>query len=134
MPKYLLEARWADDGQQIACTQPRRAAAASVAARVAEELGSQLGDVVGYSVRFDHCESKVRPAVATNQICTQSHFDELPYGAAVMPAWLSELYSVHPHSCPIRPPEGCNTRQVFDRWRVDKRDDGLSLAVTLQVT
>jgi ATP-dependent RNA helicase DDX35 len=60
VPQYLLEAGWAEDGHQIACTQPRRAAAASVAARVAEELGSQLGDVVGYSVRFDHCESQVR--------------------------------------------------------------------------
>ena len=60
VPQYLLEAGWADDGRQIACTQPRRAAAASVAARVAEELGSQLGDVVGYSVRFDHCENPVR--------------------------------------------------------------------------
>lgn len=59
VPQYLLEAGWADGGQMIACTQPRRAAAASVAARVAEELGSQLGDVVGYSVRFDHCENKV---------------------------------------------------------------------------
>ena len=59
VPQYLLEAGWADSEHMIACTQPRRAAAASVAARVAEELGSQLGDVVGYSVRFDHCEKKV---------------------------------------------------------------------------
>ena len=73
VPQYLLEAGWADGGQLIACTQPRRAAAASVAARVAEELGSQLGDVVGYSVRFDHCESKVsrRPHQALRTVaCT----------------------------------------------------------------
>jgi ATP-dependent helicase HrpA len=37
---------------RIGCTQPRRIAASSVAARVAEELGSALGDVVGYQVRF----------------------------------------------------------------------------------
>ncbi|MDX2090714.1 MAG: ATP-dependent RNA helicase HrpA [Kofleriaceae bacterium] len=37
---------------QIACTQPRRIAATSVAARVAQELDTQLGDVVGYKVRF----------------------------------------------------------------------------------
>ena len=37
---------------QIGCTQPRRIAATSVAARVAEELGTELGDVVGYKVRF----------------------------------------------------------------------------------
>lgn len=36
----------------IACTQPRRIAATSVAARVAEELQTPLGEVVGYKVRF----------------------------------------------------------------------------------
>ena len=38
---------------QIGCTQPRRIAATSVAARVAQELGSQLGDDVGYQIRFN---------------------------------------------------------------------------------
>src|SRR5688572_24938381 len=37
---------------QIGCTQPRRIAATSVAARVAQELSTELGDVVGYKVRF----------------------------------------------------------------------------------
>jgi len=37
----------------IAITQPRRVAATSLAGRVAEEQGSSLGDLVGYSVRFD---------------------------------------------------------------------------------
>jgi len=43
------------DGERrmIACTQPRRVAAMSVAARVAEEVGVRLGNEVGYSVRFD---------------------------------------------------------------------------------
>ena len=36
------------------CTQPRRVAAVSVAARVAEEMGRELGGVVGYAVRFDN--------------------------------------------------------------------------------
>ncbi len=35
----------------IGCTQPRRLAASTVAARVAEELG-ELGDLVGYKIRF----------------------------------------------------------------------------------
>jgi ATP-dependent helicase HrpA len=43
----------------IGCTQPRRIAATSVAARVAEELQTQLGDVVGYKVRFS---DKMQPA------------------------------------------------------------------------
>lgn len=37
----------------IGVTQPRRIAATSVAARVAEELGSPLGTDVGYQIRFD---------------------------------------------------------------------------------
>ncbi len=45
--------------RQIGCTQPRRIAATSVAARVAQELATELGDVVGYKVRFT---DKVRAA------------------------------------------------------------------------
>ena len=37
----------------IGHTQPRRVAARTIAARIADELGTALGDVVGYSVRFD---------------------------------------------------------------------------------
>ena len=37
----------------IGHTQPRRLAARSVAARIAEEVGSALGEVVGYKVRFN---------------------------------------------------------------------------------
>lgn len=39
----------------VACTQPRRVAAMSVAARVAEEMDVQLGNEVGYSIRFEDC-------------------------------------------------------------------------------
>ena len=38
---------------QIACTQPRRVAAMSVAKRVADELDVKLGEEVGYSIRFE---------------------------------------------------------------------------------
>lgn len=41
-------------GTQVACTQPRRVAAMSVATRVADELDVDLGDQVGYNVRFDN--------------------------------------------------------------------------------
>lgn len=38
IPQYLHEAKWTGDGKMIGCTQPRRIAATSVAARVAEEV------------------------------------------------------------------------------------------------
>ncbi|KAK2071871.1 hypothetical protein P8C59_006261 [Phyllachora maydis] len=38
----------------IACTQPRRVAAMSVAQRVANELDVELGEEVGYSIRFEN--------------------------------------------------------------------------------
>ena len=37
----------------IGHTQPRRLAARSVASRIAEEMGTKLGDFVGYKVRFN---------------------------------------------------------------------------------
>jgi ATP-dependent helicase HrpA len=40
-------------GKLIGHTQPRRIAASSVAKRIAEELHTPLGDVVGYKVRFN---------------------------------------------------------------------------------
>lgn len=50
--QYLAEAGYTTGGG-IACTQPRRVAAESVAKRVAEEFGCRLGEEVGYSIRFD---------------------------------------------------------------------------------
>jgi ATP-dependent helicase HrpA len=51
IPKMCLEAG-IRPGKLIGCTQPRRIAARSVAARIAQELGSELGGLVGYKVRF----------------------------------------------------------------------------------
>ncbi|KAG2336630.1 P-loop containing nucleoside triphosphate hydrolase protein [Suillus weaverae] len=39
--------------KMVACTQPRRVAAMSVAKRVADEMDVQLGRQVGYSIRFE---------------------------------------------------------------------------------
>jgi pre-mRNA-splicing factor ATP-dependent RNA helicase DHX15/PRP43 len=41
-------------GTQVACTQPRRVAAMSVAARVADEMDVTLGEEVGYNIRFEN--------------------------------------------------------------------------------
>ncbi|THU74176.1 hypothetical protein C4D60_Mb04t30590 [Musa balbisiana] len=42
----------------VGCTQPRRVAAMSVAARVSQEMGVKLGHEVGYSIRFEDCTSE----------------------------------------------------------------------------
>lgn len=52
LPKICLELGRGQFGL-IAHTQPRRIAARSVASRVAEELGTPLGALVGYQVRFE---------------------------------------------------------------------------------
>src|SRR5689334_24753240 len=54
IPKICLELGRGLDGQ-IGHTQPRRIAARAVAERLAEELDVELGQAVGYQVRFtDH--------------------------------------------------------------------------------
>ncbi|KAF1349061.1 pre-mRNA-splicing factor ATP-dependent RNA helicase PRP43 [Delphinella strobiligena] len=46
------------NGKMVACTQPRRVAAMSVAQRVAEEMDVKLGEEVGYSIRFEDMTSQ----------------------------------------------------------------------------
>ena len=71
IPQFLVNEKWCrrktlPDGSKvggcIAITQPRRVAAISLARRVAEEMGTPLGNAspaseVGYSVRFDNSTS-----------------------------------------------------------------------------
>ena len=52
LPKICLEAGLGRKGL-IAHSQPRRLAATSVAKRIAEELNSELGDLVGFKIRFN---------------------------------------------------------------------------------
>ena len=52
--QYLAEDGWTARGK-IACTQPRRVAAMSVAQRVSEEYGTRVGQDVGYTIRFEDC-------------------------------------------------------------------------------
>lgn len=58
IPQYLHEAGFTENNMKVGCTQPRRVAAMSVAARVAEEMDVKLGNEVGYSIRFEDCTSE----------------------------------------------------------------------------
>ncbi|RWS31815.1 putative ATP-dependent RNA helicase DHX33-like protein, partial [Leptotrombidium deliense] len=57
IPQYILRseigAQITNRSELIAITQPRRVAAISVAHRVAQEMNTQVGEMVGYSIRFD---------------------------------------------------------------------------------
>lgn len=63
LPQYLLESGWASEGNVIACTQPRRVAATSVATRVAQEVGTVLGEEVGYTIRFEDVSDKEKTRI-----------------------------------------------------------------------
>lgn len=68
IPKICLEAGFGERGL-IGHTQPRRLAARSVAARIAEELEVPLGGLVGYQVRFsDHSSADTRIKLMTDGI------------------------------------------------------------------
>ncbi|CZS99465.1 related to ATP-dependent RNA helicase [Rhynchosporium agropyri] len=54
IPQYLERAGWCSEGKIIA---PRRVAATTVAVRVAEEFGCEVGKEVGYSIRFEDVSS-----------------------------------------------------------------------------
>ncbi|KAL8830582.1 MAG: hypothetical protein Q9170_005673 [Blastenia crenularia] len=57
IPQYLHEAGYTNNSMKVGCTQPRRVAAMSVAARVAEEMGVKVGNEVGYAIRFEDATS-----------------------------------------------------------------------------
>jgi len=57
LTQYLHEDGYTKYGM-VGCTQPRRVAAMSVAKRVSDEIGTELGDDVGYSIRFEDCTSE----------------------------------------------------------------------------
>src|SRR5947199_6762239 len=87
LPKMLLEMGRGKNAR-IGHTQPRRIAARSVAARIAEELGTELGGVVGCKVRF-HDQVGARSAIKlmTDGILlaeTQGDRDLREYGSIIL--------------------------------------------------
>ncbi len=59
IPQWLTELSQQKEREKrcVACTQPRRVAAMSVAQRVADEMDVVLGQEVGYTIRFEDCTS-----------------------------------------------------------------------------
>jgi len=72
----------------IGVTQPRRIGAVSVAKRVADELGVNLGDEVGYVIRFEDCtSSKTRIQFVTDGTMLRQCLDHPnlePYSVVVL--------------------------------------------------
>ena len=76
LPKYMHLEGYSENGI-IGCTQPRRAAVVSIAKRVSEEMGCEIGTLVGYSMRFeDITSSATRIRYMTDGVlskeCTES--------------------------------------------------------------
>ncbi|MDD5389140.1 MAG: DUF3418 domain-containing protein [Gallionellaceae bacterium] len=91
LPKIVLAAgrgRVGRGGGLVGMTQPRRIAAKSVAARIAEETKSRLGGLVGWQVRFtDQVSKESRIKVMTDGILlaeTQSDPDFRAYDTLIL--------------------------------------------------
>ncbi|KAL3318840.1 Pre-mRNA-splicing factor ATP-dependent RNA helicase PRP16 [Cichlidogyrus casuarinus] len=87
LTQYLHEDGFTDFGV-VACTQPRRVAAMSVARRVAEEMQVKLGEEVGYAIRFEDCTGpKTFIKYMTDGILLRESLREAdldPYSAVIM--------------------------------------------------
>ncbi len=71
LPIELLHESWLE-GQSILMLEPRRLATRTVAARMATLLGQELGQTVGYRVRFENrISAKTRLEVVTEGILTR---------------------------------------------------------------
>jgi pre-mRNA-splicing factor ATP-dependent RNA helicase DHX38/PRP16 len=97
LTQYLHEDGWSQYGL-IGCTQPRRVAAMSVAKRVAEEMGVELGDEVGYAIRFEDLTNEktvikyMTDGVLLRESLREADLDR--YSAIVM-------VSLPPSPCPL---------------------------------
>lgn len=69
IPQFIHQFYRNESALMIGITQPRRVAAISVATRVASEMQTEVGDLVGYAVRFeDQTSTKTRIKYMTDGI------------------------------------------------------------------
>ncbi len=85
VPQMLLNHGLLGQGE-VVVLQPRRLAARMLAKRVAEEVGTQLGDVVGYQIRLDSRVSKATRIrfVTEGILLRQMTFDPLLRGISAI--------------------------------------------------
>jgi ATP-dependent helicase HrpB len=71
LPLALLEEAWLN-GKKIIMLEPRRLAARTIAIRMADLLGEEVGQTVGYRIRFENkVSAKTRIEVVTEGILTR---------------------------------------------------------------
>ena len=83
----------------IGCTQPRRVAAMSVAKRVSEEMDVNLGEEIGYAIRFEDCTSEVSSSLqlvggglVSRFGLVVRHYAGKQRDLSLNPLWLSFLF------------------------------------------
>lgn len=85
LPLTLLEEPWLA-GQKILMLEPRRLAAKTIAARMSDLYGTELGDTIGYRIRFENrVTATTRIEVVTEGILTRMlHHDNALEGVGLV--------------------------------------------------
>jgi ATP-dependent helicase HrpB len=82
VPLALLDAPWLE-GRRIVMLEPRRVAARSAAMFMARQLGEDVGDTVGYRIRFENrIGPRTRIEVVTEGILTRMIQDDPELGGS----------------------------------------------------
>lgn len=94
VPPALLDAPWCRN-RQVWVLQPRRVAARTTAARMAEERAVRLGEEIGYQVRFERrCSARTRLLVMTEGVLMRRLLDD-PFLQDVAVVVLDEFHERH---------------------------------------